>query len=410
MRVSKHWLITLGCLTVFIVALITGISWIEKSDFGDIRMRHNEVVCSHSGVNPFDVWAHRVEVEQFVGHERPDFPKEKSTKPRVHAYPPWHTTFAWFYGWIPQRSIITLLTILNTLAFVLFAITLHRWMPQESSPARREFYLLAFAGIAISMAHLFGVGNYGGLLLAALIGMMSAFERRQEMLLGLLWALVMIKPQVGILLFWPIFFAKRYKAIAVAVTICLLATLWPAYVYRVSPIELILQVPQLGTPYLVKGWSSPIHIIHLLLGTSGLMAWTGLCFLVCAGLSYLTRQSDSPLLRFAPVLTIFPIWTYSQSHDRVLLGLIYALILSEVYGSGIGLLSQRERSWFTTALLVLLFSTAISAALDIAYTFAWSTFGWTLGFYRALKLFPTYLPSALAMWLILKEAHRRATA
>lgn len=403
MRVSSHWLVTLGCLFVFAVAIVTSFQWITIYRGYDLRLRHNEICCAHEGINPFDVWARRVESAHFVGLWRPDFPEGDPGRLTVHAYPPWHTTFAWFYRWIPQESLVTWMSILNTLAFVLFGWTLRRWAPPEAGPARRDFFLLAFAGIAIPMAHLFGVGNYGGLLLAVLIGMVAAFERRHEGRLGLLWALAMVKPQVGLLLFWPLFFAKRYKAIAVAVGICLLATLWPAYVYRVSPLELLLQVPQMGTPYLVKGWSSPIEVIHLLLGTGGLMAWTILCFLVCAGLSWLTRRSESVLLRFAPVLIVFPLWTYSQSHDRVVLGLLYALILSAVYTPGVALLSRRARVWFMVALGCILVATGCSGALDVAYKYAWLDITRSVGFYRAFKLFPTYLPAALATWILLKS-------
>lgn len=410
MRVSKHWFITLGCLIVFIVALITGVVGFDITNYCDIRFRHNEICCSHEGINPFDVWARRVENERFGGIRHPDFPKEPSTKLRVHAYPPWHTTFAWFYKWIPQEALAALITILSTLALVLFSWTLRRWAPQQSKGDRQVFFLIPFAGIAIPMAALIGTANYGGILLALIIGMMSAFEKRQDALLGLLWALAMIKPQVGLLLFWPLFFAKRYKAIAVAVGICSLATLWPAYIYHVSPLELILQVPQIGAPYVKADWTSVVGVVLNVLGPIGMPIWMGVCFLACAGLAFLSRQSNSVLLRFAPALIIFPFWTYSQPHDRVVLGLLYALILSEVFGTGSGLFGPRERTLFAGVTMGLLFAIVFTAIWSLATMFDLfdpSGIGWI---YRFIDLLPTYLPGALATWLILKDARHRPTA
>lgn len=409
MKVSKYWFVTLGCFIVFAVAILTGIVWVNKYRYCDIRFRHNEICCSHEGVNPFDVWTHHVENERFVGLSRPDFPKEASTKLRVHAYPPWHTTFAWFYKWIPQEAMPILITILSTLAFVLFGWMLRRWAPQEPKEARQIFYLISFAGIAVPMAYLFGTANYGGILLALMIGMMSAFEKRQDTLLGILWALVMIKPQVGLLLFWPLFFAKRYKAIAIAVGICSLATLWPAYIYHVSPVELILQVPQIGAPYVKADWTSVVGVVLNVLGPTGMPIWMGICFLACAGLSFLSRRSDSVLLRFAPALIIFPFWTYSQPHDRVVLGLLYTLILSEIFGTGSGLFGPRERALFIGVTMGLLFAIVFTAIWSIGAMFDLfdpSGIGW---FYRLIDLFPTYLPGALTAWLILKAARRPMT-
>lgn len=409
MRVSKHWFITLGCLIVFVVALIVGIINVNQMNYCDLRFRHNEICCSHERVNPFDVWARRIESNRFVGLNRPDFPKESSTKLIVHAYPPWHTTFAWFYKWIPQEALAALVTILSTLALALFCWTLHRWAPQEPKGDRQIFFLISFAGIAIPIAGLIGTANYGGILLALIIGMMRAFEKRQDTQLGFLWAPVMIKPQVGLLLFWPLFFAKRYKAIAVAIGICSLATLWPAYVYRVSPIELILQVPQIGAPYVMGERSSVLGLVLRPFGPMGMSIWMGICFLVCAGLSFLSRHADSVLLRFAPALSIFPFWTYSQSHDRVLLGLLYALILSEIFDTNSALFGPRARSLFTGVTVGLLFAVLFTGIWIIAQAlelFNPSGLGWI---YRIIDLMQTCLPSALAIWLILKNACRRPT-
>lgn len=416
----RHWLILVGCFCVFASAFVASCQWVKSLRWCDISVRYHEICCSHTGVNPFDVWSHRVETERFIGWWRPDFPEsreyrlrysgENPEKVRVHAYPPWHTTFAWFYGWMPRHALIAWITVLNTLLFVFFANRLRRWAPIEPASERQEFQLMVFAGIAFQMAYLLGVGNYGGLLLVLIVLMMEAFEKRREVLIGVLWALAMVKPQVGLLLFWPLFFGKCYKAIAVAVTICLLATLWPAYVYHTSPIELLLQVPQIGAPYLVSGGYSPAEVMLEWLGKHGPTLWMGIFFLALGGLSFLVRHEKSTLFRFAPALIVFPFWTYSQLHDHVILALLYVLILREVYGIGKGLLSAGERRWVSYALVANLFSIAIAGSMDFAYRIERLDEAATFALYHSVCFLPTYLPPVLAAWLLIRSVRAARSA
>ena len=51
------------------------------------------------------------------------------------------------------------------------------------------------------------------------------------------------------LFFFPLLFGRKYKVILLAGAICFVATLWPAWVYRTSPFELILQVPKIAAYY-----------------------------------------------------------------------------------------------------------------------------------------------------------------
>lgn len=76
----------------------------------------------------------------------------------------------------------------------------------------------------------FYYGNYGFILLLFSVLMYESLVRGKQIYAGLSWAIMMIKPNVSILFFWPLLFQKKYVAIGVAIAIFLLATLWPAYV------------------------------------------------------------------------------------------------------------------------------------------------------------------------------------
>ena len=95
-----------------------------------------------------------------------------------------------------------------------------------------------------------------------------------------------------------------------------LATLWPAAVYRESPLALILQIPEIGKPYLHVTAGTIPNAICALAGEGGVLAWGALCVLACAALSFLTQSAPCWLLRCVPALIVFPVWTYSPPVAR----------------------------------------------------------------------------------------------
>ena len=123
-------------------------------------------------------------------------------------------------------------------------------------------------------------------------------------------------------------FGRKYKVMFLAGAICFVATLWPAWVYRTSPFELILQVPKIGAPYNHE----PVvdKVLAPLLGKSAVFVWAGVCAAICAVGSWLFRKSGSWLLRTLPVVWIFPLWTYSQNHDHLVawsLALVWGMLI-----------------------------------------------------------------------------------
>ena len=133
---------------------------------------------------------------------------------------------------------------------------------------------------------------------------------------------------MGALFFFPLLFGRKYKVILLAGTICFAATLWPAWVYHESPVELILQIPKIGVPYnrepIVDKCLAP------LIGKGATFVWAGVCAAICAVGSWIFRKSGSWLVRTLPVMWIFPLWTYSQNHDHLVawsLALVWGMLI-----------------------------------------------------------------------------------
>ncbi len=282
-------------------------------------MRRNEVRCSHQGVNPFRIWNREVSLPGFVPANRPD--KEKvewtpETDVGIQGYPPWHTAFFWFYGWLPKIMCISLMSVVFGVCLAFIVAEGYRL---SKARFRHPGLVLGFslAFISFPVVQCFFLMNYGVLILAAFLLMNKALEKDHTILAGLAWAVMMIKPQVGLLFVWPLFWHRRYLTIATAAVVCLAGTVFTSFAVHDSVIDLILQFPEIGRQY--GGGALMNRIIRPIVGD-------GVCFLVPAlffvAVGYATwcmRKEGDFLACCVPVALVIPFWTYDQGHDRVIL-------------------------------------------------------------------------------------------
>ncbi|MEG2062970.1 MAG: glycosyltransferase family 87 protein [Kiritimatiellia bacterium] len=337
----------------------------------DFRFRHNEICCSHEGINPFKIWNHEVDSVHFKGLSRPDYTFDSaSEKLAVHAYPPWHTTFFWFYGWLPQEVGIVLMYLLFGGALCFLPFFLSRWQPHEVS-CRLFFWGVLLVPLTYPIITCIATGNYGLFLFLLSVWLYWSLEKKHDILAGIAWALLMIKPQVGLLFIWPLLFQKRYLTIVVAGLICSLATLWPAYIYKCSPIELLLQIPQIGEPYMVATYGSLPGIARILLGSVGAPIWMIICFIACGILSFLIRNAPTWWLRTLPVILIFPVWTYSQAHDLIISWSLYLLVTLVCIGGAPFVVPRQGRIYFLVYTGILAIITAFNLTWEIVTQMNW---------------------------------------
>ena len=297
----------------------------------DLMFRISEVQCAHTGVNPFDVWDRKVTTERFRGMDRDDreeTPPEDAHKLVVHSYPAWHTTFCWFYGWLPRPITTALLGVAYGISLAFLVMWIKRRISSLDTAGRVFVWSWLVAMLLGDLVSCFGCLQYGLPLAALALLMYDSLDKGRDGLAAVCWALMMVKPQVGALFFFPLLFGRKYKVILLAGTICFAATLWPAWVYHESPVELILQIPKIGVPYnrepIVDKCLAP------LIGKGATFVWAGVCAAICAVGSWIFRKSGSWLVRTLPVMRIFPLWMYSQNHDHLVawsLALVWGMLI-----------------------------------------------------------------------------------
>lgn len=314
MKASKLHVI-LGCLLIS-AFFIEGVSDMAVSNYlnapNDIELRYNESCCAHDGINPFHIWSGAVVNDHYKGIRRYDKPYDQSeTKRRVHAYTPWHMAMTWFYGWMDFPFLLALVFAASGFCLAVLGYRLRGAVVNGNIFLSCALWFMLFP----ALIGLYLSGNYGLILAGLLLLLMYCVKRDWQIAAGVLWAVMLVKPQVSALFFFSLLFQRKYKAIVIACVICGLLTLWPAYVFHESPIDLVRQVLDMTKPYetnVIFRTVLPVSVAPF-----AKMSWTLLCVMGCAWLCWRARDGKDVVVRYAAPAFFFPVWMYGQVYDRV---------------------------------------------------------------------------------------------
>ena len=319
-----------GCVLLGIICFYNINKSIHKSTslfLGyDIYLRRNEISCMHKGIDPFDIFERKIESEEFCGYPRPDMPEEPINGRRiVHSYPPWQMAVFWWYGYVPEGVCMAIMIGLYLCSLVWACIWTSGKMREPDLSHRILAILVILAMTLYPLANLCWTLNYGLFLLGCSLLLYEAIEHKHDILASVFYSFIMIKPQIGVLFLLPLFFSKHYKTIAVAGAICIAETLFIAWQLNKSPIELILQIPQIGAPF-HKGFFA--SIAERLFGGAGVFLSMGFFLVIIATGCFLVRNADEVWVRFLPTIAFVPFWTYSWNHDWCVLLPCYIYLLN----------------------------------------------------------------------------------
>lgn len=330
MKASKMRLSFVNCglkalaLITFVLGMLTAIvHWNGAGHFCDLGLRYNELCCTWKGVNPFHVWDGTKTCEGFCGIKRPDRVWRASAPGvrEVHAYPAWHTTYL---IWMPLFSWHEIWWGYSVLSmFLLVALFVCFYLNQPHETDLRVWYWCAISSIAPYVPSAYLYGNYGIILAALAAVFIYLYQRKYDVWAGIVWSLMMIKPQVSFLIVIPCLLQRRFVVVIVAAAVCCLALIPPSVIYGESPIDLVLQIPEIGKPYVGRLTCGATH--HLLkamfavAGTPGIWLWTFGVVALSTFATYKIRHVDSAFALFAPVFVASTLWTYSSPYDATVL-------------------------------------------------------------------------------------------
>ena len=294
-------------------------------------------MCLKSGVNPYRVYACEVEHPRY----RSKFATTNLTNPDglpkkfVTAYTPWGYTFVLPFTLIPFDCAYVVFSLFTAMFFVL------AWMWSKNLAMKKfgeKKFARKIAWICVSFyalaAYLQMINqNYAAFNLIAVIGMIWCLDKENshgtqrprarfflQICAGFCWAILMIKPQIGLLAFLPLLFSKKRITMISAAVFCLAGTVPPMLLSGDSFFSLITDYFANGADH-YKGSLLMPNFYTDILGLGGMSAKTRILIsmslggVVCAMLSWRVRHCRDWAVKLTPWLAIAPAWTYSFCHD-----------------------------------------------------------------------------------------------
>ena len=356
--------IVFGALAALLIGAILAVPALTRDRrFGfDFSLRHSEVRCLRQGIDPFDVWSGKVHSKNFI---RMKHNKKTPAQAFVHCYAPWEYSFVWPLSLLPLRAARAGMYALNSACLLGLAAWTWRLVRRRHGGSRAAAcaaILLAFGFNSLEWMSLLFCGNWGGVFAVALAMLAFALERddarrqtasargggtrrglaslRWQALAGAALAVLMFKPQVGVLFVIPLALDNKWPALFFSAGICLLASVPPALLCGKTPIELILEVGESAAAVYRGSALIPPRAQQALMNARKLDADAvmlismALGILLCSTLAFLQRRGKDWLAKLIPAALLATMWTYSMEHDLCLWSVPAAWMLARAAGAG----------------------------------------------------------------------------
>lgn len=210
----------------------------------DFSLRMNELAYVRQRVNPYDVWHGDVSLPPYYPNTLVGELPAGCTK-QVNAYAPWEYVVMLPFSFFPEGWDWTAYCILMGLALALLLCL-------PGCAARTAPFLqsvLPLLAVAYPVWSNTAVGNFATVSLAASVAMAWTLNRGRDGLAGLCWAIVMLKPQIGLAFAIPLLLRRKWRTLFVAGGVCLLLTVVAAAFCRASPVAMLLQGPAANTSF-----------------------------------------------------------------------------------------------------------------------------------------------------------------
>jgi hypothetical protein len=244
----------------------------------------------------------------------------------VWSYPPHFLLLIWAFGFLPYMPAYVLYSALG--------LILYLWVVSDGQPRADHLLLLVLApAVTVNIWS----GQTGFLVAALLVGGLIQLDRR-PVLAGILFGMLTIKPQLGILLPLMLLLTSRWRTIlaATATTALLLAVttvafgpqVWTAYVNDAMPMQ---------TKVVIEGFSH--YMVHMPTAfmnakTAGLSLTVAIwiqvvvsAITVAAVTWTFWRRRDSDLSNALLVTAIFTATPYAFNYDMVVFGWVILVLM-----------------------------------------------------------------------------------
>jgi alpha-1,2-mannosyltransferase len=263
----------------------------------------------------FDVGTYNDALRQMVGTNYPE---------SYWSYPPHLVLFIWPFGLMPY--------LLAYVAWCVTGIALYVLACSAAIPRRRLMFLAVAPGVAVCIFF----GQNGFYTAALLIGGLLSLERR-PLLAGMLFGILTVKPQLGVLLPVLLILERRWLTIASAVaTTCILVALtsmlfgwhiWIEFYGKIVPQQLWLTENGAGLLFSMVGTVFyGARMVHLPLGVAWALQYAVAALAFAAVVWTFWKRRDQNLSIALLVTATFLFTPYILNYDMVVFGFVVALL------------------------------------------------------------------------------------
>lgn len=263
----------------------------------------------------FDVQTYNAALQHMLGTVYPE---------HYWSYPPHVVLFTWPFGLLPYLP-----------AYIAWcAVGIALYLLACSGAIRGE--RLVFAAVSPAVAVCIFFGQNGFYTAALLIGGLLCLDRR-PVLAGVLFGILTVKPQLGLLLPAMLLLERRWLTIATALvtTVCLIAAtallfgpdVWLAFWHKVVPQQQWLTVHGAGLLLVVVGSVFfGARLVHLPEGVAWAMQGVVAVLAIAAVVWTFWQHRDRALSLCLLVTATFLVTPYILNYDMVVLAFVVALL------------------------------------------------------------------------------------
>ena len=307
-------------LLALAVALVVTCIWSPTGHY-DFSLRLSEVACVRQRVNPYDVWRGAVDLPPYYPNTHVGEPPSGCTNP-VNAYAPWAYVVMLPLSFLSEEGAWAAYCVLMGLAFALLLR-----LPRRT--ATEDPFLQAVIPALIVAYPIWSntaVGNFALIVLSASVAMAWALNRGHDALAGVSWAVVMLKPQIGLVFAIPLLMRRKWTVLFVAGGLCLLLSLAAAAICRTSVVDMLLQGPAANTSFFFGCGTWPRFLCGAIPSDGDILAGLAVGALVCTALTWRIRKERDWFVFLMPAAITSCCWTYTQAYSHAM-GWFVAFVL-----------------------------------------------------------------------------------
>ena len=263
-----------------------------------------------------DVWRRRLE-ERFVLGEYIDPRFAASFIRRGVVYPPWSYFSGALLFWPPWPQVRVWFALVN-FACLIWIVGFVAGYGRDQSKLDRLLVVLSVTAVA-AFCTTIGVGNYGVIVVALLLGAYQADEAGYPVLSGLLMGVALLKPQLAGPFLLIALMRGRFRSLAAAATYLIVATTAIWAISRTDPVRMLLQAVRMAGTYAgtTNGLLTPVLNIGIPYRLAAPLTAI-VCLAIFTPLLYYYRER-SPMLLFAIAAVLSRLWTYNLNTSNLIL-------------------------------------------------------------------------------------------